>query len=149
MWRVPCRPVGLVGGAAATSAGDGPGRWRAGPSAAAPAKVRGGGVGGRRPGFGDTDVAENPPWTGSRRPGRGPPHTASTEVAPRNGRGPGTPPAPRLSPAAQTPTTAGTSERSGKPAAPPAQPTSRQETRRTKRRRTPTGRQPTSHPHRR
>src|SRR5690554_5758742 len=67
-----------------TSASDGPGRWSGGPSAAAPAKLRGGGVGGRRPGFGDTDVAEKPPWTGSRRPGRGPP----------------TPPPPRLQPAA-------------------------------------------------
>src|SRR5690606_18098813 len=29
------------------------------------------------------------------------PHTASTEAAPRKGRGPGTPPTPRFSPAAQ------------------------------------------------
>src|SRR5690606_14031851 len=28
LWRVSWRPVGLAGGAAATSAGDGPGRWR-------------------------------------------------------------------------------------------------------------------------
>src|SRR5690606_25377588 len=64
--QLPARPT-------TTSAGDGPGRWRGGPSAAAPARVRGGGVGGRRPGFGDTDAAEKPPWMGSRRPGRGPP----------------------------------------------------------------------------
>src|SRR5690606_26211289 len=76
-------PAQLPAPTTTTSAGDGPGRWRAGPSAAAPAKVRGGGVGGRRPGFGDMDVAEKPPWTGSRRPGRGPP----------------TPPPPRQPPA--------------------------------------------------
>src|SRR5690606_9884877 len=76
-------PAQLPAPTTTTSAGDGPGRWRAGPSAAAPAKVRGGGAGGRRPGFGDMDVAEKPPWTGSRPPGPGPP----------------TPPPPRLHPA--------------------------------------------------
>src|SRR5690606_34912436 len=56
--------------------------------------------GGRRPGFGDMDVAEKPTWTYPRRPGRAP-HTASTEAAPRKGRGRGTPPTPGISPAAQ------------------------------------------------
>src|SRR5690606_33379352 len=81
-------PPGRVCCAAATSAGDGPGRWRAGPSAAAPAKVRGGGVGGRRPGFGDMDVAEKPPWTGSRRPGRGPPTPPPPRQPPATAEGP-------------------------------------------------------------
>lgn len=102
-------PPGRVCCAAATSAGDGPGRWRAGPSAAAPAKVRGGGVGGRRPGFGDMDVAEKPPWTGSRRPGRGPP----TPPPPRQ-----PPQRPRARHATGTETltrSAGTTPRTGKP----------------------------------
>src|SRR5690606_31776389 len=81
-------PPGRVCCAAATSAGDGPGRWGGGPSAAAPAMVRGGGVGGRRPGFGDTDVAEKPPWTGSRRPGRGPPTPPPPRQPPATAEGP-------------------------------------------------------------
>src|SRR5690606_25566329 len=79
--QLPARPT-------TTSAGDGPGRWRGGPSAAAPARVRGGGVGGRRPGFGDTDVAEKPPWQGSRRPGRGPPTPPPPRQPPATAEGP-------------------------------------------------------------
>src|SRR5690606_16045627 len=86
--RVSLGPPGRVCCAAATSAGDGPGRWRAGPSAAAPAMVRGGGVGGRRPGFGDTDVAEKPTWTYSRRPGRGPPTPPPPRQLPATAEGP-------------------------------------------------------------
>src|SRR5690606_19156785 len=70
LWCVSWRPVGLVGGAAA------------------PAMVRGGGVGGRRPGFGDMDVAEKPPWTGSRRPGRGPPTPPPPTQPPATAEGP-------------------------------------------------------------
>src|SRR5690606_38162025 len=71
-------------------------------------------------------------------PDEGPPHRLH-RGSPRKGREPDTPPAPRLSPAAQAPhrDTANAGERPGNPAAPPAKPTGRQEPRHHKRRRTP------------
>src|SRR5690606_10288607 len=44
--------------------------------------------GGRRPGFGDTDVAEKPTWTYSRRPGRGPPTPPPPRQPPAKAEGP-------------------------------------------------------------
>src|SRR5690606_1636113 len=45
---------------------------------------RGGGGGGRRPGVGGVDAAPEPPWMGSRRPGRGPPAPPPPRSPPAN-----------------------------------------------------------------
>src|SRR5690606_38279432 len=66
-------------------AGNGSRRWCGGPSA----------------GFRRHGCRRKAPMDGFTASRTRAPHTASTEAAPRNGRGPGTPPAPRLSPAAQ------------------------------------------------
>src|SRR5690606_6589466 len=78
--KVACRALGR-------RAGEGSRRWFGGPSA----------------GFRRHGCRRKGPMDGFTSSGTSPPHTASTEAARRHGRVPGTPPPPRIPPAAQEP----------------------------------------------